>query len=226
MYNLSQRASAEFIGTFALILIGAGSVLTNSYSANGITLVGIALAHGLTIMVMVYAFGKVSGGHFNPAVTFAMWLTKRLPGKIAAVYILVQLVGATIAAFVLAYLLPLQATLLHAGTPTLGSTLSISQGLVIETLITFILVLVIFAVAIDPDNDTAGHAGLPIGLTIALLILFAGPLTGAAINPARAIGPALASSYVTNLSIYIIGPLIGASLAALLYQKLFLKFKA
>ncbi len=222
MTHPKQRLVAEAFGTFTLVLVGAGSVLANSFSRGSVGLVGIALAHGLTILAMVYVFGRISGAHFNPAVTFAMWVTKRLDSKWSALYVLAQLVGATAAGLVLRALMPAQAALLHNGATVLASRVTLGQGILAEALITFILVAVIFGVAVDPKNESH-HTGLVIGLTITLLILLAGPLTGAAINPARAFGPALSSGFFTNNWVYWVGPLLGGGLAGLLYQVIFLK---
>lgn len=217
----SRRLIAEGFGTFVLVLIGAGAVLTNSFSNGAVGVVGIALAHGFVILAMVYAFGAISGGHFNPAVTVAMWITNQLDSGLALLYIVSQLIGATIAGWLLHYILPLQAESLYNGLPMLAPQLSVAQGVVIEAIITFILVTVIFGVAVNPKSQSQ-NAGLAIGATITLLILFAGPLTGAAINPARAFGPALSSGQFVDQIVYWVGPLLGAAIAALGYKTLFL----
>ncbi len=193
---------AEFIGTFALILVGAGSVVLNA------GLVGIALAHGLVVFTMATAFGNVSGGHFNPAVSLGV----RSMGKISRIqlakYVVAQLLGAAAAGLVLLYLFGNTANL---GTPALAINIDLAKGILIEAIITFFLVLVVLNTAIVKEIPMAP---LAIGMTLALDILFAGPLTGAAANPARAFGPALASGYWLNQLVYWIGPIIGALLAA------------
>ncbi|MBI2884859.1 MAG: MIP family channel protein [Candidatus Omnitrophica bacterium] len=218
------RYLAEFIGTFALIFIGAGSICSDAVSGGQVGIVGIALAHGLTIMVMVYAFGHISGGHFNPAVTAAMALTKRIEPAPAAGYVAAQLGGAALAGWVLRGLFPdLVADLPFLGACAL-SQLSPGWGIVVEALLTFFLVTVVWGMAVDPRSPKP-PAGIAIGLTITLGILMGGALTGAAINPARAFGPALAAGFWQDHAVYWVGPLLGAISAALLYEGLFLPGK-
>ena len=195
---------AEFIGTFALILIGAGSVMLNT------GLVAIALAHGLVIFVMATAFGKVSGGHVNPAVTIGVRSIGKMKWQKAGQYIASQLAGALVAAFVLLFLF---GNLNFLGTPALAPNVGIGQGILIEAILTFFLLTVILNTAVYDNNLLAP---LAIGMTIVLDILFGGPLTGAAMNPALAFGPAIASGYWINHLVYWVGPIIGAVAASLL----------
>lgn len=225
--NAEMRAAlAELIGTFALIFFGAGAVLSDAfvvYVENfplGPGLLAIALAHGLTIAVMVCALGHISGGHFNPAVTLSMTLTKRLSVTNSLFYIIAQLLGAALAAFFLKAIFPHEELPVKLGTPRLATTLSTAQGFFTEALLTFFLVLVVFGTAVDARGPRAGFA---IGLTLALGILLGGPLTGGALNPARAFGPALAINFWEHHWIYWGGPIVGGALAALLYQSLFIK---
>lgn len=210
--------TAEFIATFTLIFIGAGSVLVNELTNGALGLVGIAFAHGLAIMTMVYAFGYVSGAHINPAVTIAMWATKRIETIKAVFYILSQLLGATFAALILSVIFtPVNS---HLGVTELASNFGFMNAVLLEAVMTFLLLTVIFGTAVD-KRAPAGFYGLAIGLTITLDILVSGPFTGGAMNPARAFGPALISGFWTNQLVYWVGPIIGALIAALTYEKVF-----
>ena len=212
---------AEFLGTFALILIGAGSICADVLSGGKLGITGIALAHGLTIMVMVYALGHQSGGHFNPAVTAAMWLNRRIQPLRALRYVAAQLAGAAAAAFLLRWIHP---DLTHMP-PYLGACrlteVTVAVGIVIEAVLTLFLALAIWGTAIDPRSPKAA-AGLAIGLTITLDVLMGGYSTGAAMNPARAFGPALAIGQWQHHLVYWLGPLIGACAGGLLYERIFL----
>lgn len=226
MYSLPQKLTAEFIGTFALIFFGAGSICVDWYphSSNALGLLGIALAHGLAIAIMVCALGHISGGHFNPAITVGFWVTKRLNTVDTIAYWAVQLAGATAAAYLLKSLVPDDTR--HAvalGTPMLARDFTLLPAMVLEAVTTFFLVLTVFATAVDERSSFRPVAGFAIGLSITLGILVAGPFTGAALNPARAFGPALASSHWQNHGVYWIGPLAGGFLAGFLYDSLFLK---
>ena len=213
-----QRGVAEFIGAFALVFIGAGSI------AVGAGLVGVALAHGLVIAVMASAVGHISGGHFNPAVTFGFLITGRMAPGLAFVYLIAQLAGATLGAIYLTVVLPDQVTdAVNLGAPALGAGIDAGAGLLIEIVLTFFLVFVIFASAADPRGTFKSIAGLAIGFTITLDILMGGPLTGAAMNPARAFGPQLISGDWADAWIWYLGPLIGGGLAAFLYEFLYLR---
>lgn len=226
MYNLAQKLTAEFVGTFALIFFGAGAICVDRYlqSSGGVGLFGIALAHGLAIAIMISALGHISGGHFNPAVTIGFWVTKRLNTIDTIAYWAAQLAGATAAAFLLKALIPDDTW--HAvalGTPALARDFTRLSAMVLEGVTTFFLVLTVFATAVDERSSFRNIAGFAIGLSISLGILVAGPFTGAALNPARAFGPALASTHWANHGVYWVGPLAGGFLAGLLYDSLFLK---
>lgn len=232
-----RRGFAEFVGTFTLIFIGAGSILTlttvlqpaihNSQDQGvwgGLTLVSVALAHGLAIAVMVSAVGHISGGHFNPAVTLGFLVTRRIAGTLALVYWSMQFLGATAAAALLRWFFAEQPRqLTNLGAPGLGSGIDHWQGLVIEIILTFLLVWVIFATAVDPGGTFKSIAGLAIGLTITVDVLMGGPLTGAALNPARAFGPELLSRHWTDAWVWYAGPFIGAVLGACAYEWLYLR---
>jgi aquaporin Z len=235
-YDPVRRGFAEFVGTFTLVFAGAGSILTftkvfqaayaqgASDTANGLSLLGIAFAHGLAIAVMVSALGHISGGHFNPAITFGFFLTRRLAPLLALVYWVAQFSAAAVAALILKWLFPGPIrNLAHLGAPALGNGVSHWQGLVIELVLTFFLVWVVFATAADPGGTFKSIAGLAIGLTITMDILMGGPLTGAAMNPARAFGPELVQNDWTNAWIWYVGPIAGGALAAVLYEFLYLR---
>ena len=218
-----RRGVAEFIGAFTLIFVGAGSIM----AAAGVrdpTLIGIALAHGLAIAVMVSAVGHISGGHFNPAVTLGFLVTRRLAPLLAVVYWVAQFGGAAVAALILKWVFPdaaVDATKL--GSPALNSAVSSGAGVAVELILTFFLVWVIFATAADSRGTFKSIAGLAIGFTITLDILMGGPLTGAAMNPARAFGPELVQNFWGAAWIYYVGPALGAVAAAMLYELLYLR---
>jgi MIP family channel proteins len=236
-YEPLRRGFAEFVGTFALVFIGAGAVVTIAKALapalvnpqaldvyGGLTLVGVALANGLAIAVMVSAVGHISGGHFNPAVTLGFVVTRRIAPSLAIVYWSMQFAAAAAAAVLLRWLFPENARLLtHLGAPGLSSGVSVWQGLVIEIVLTFFLVWVVFATAADPGGTFKSIAGLAIGLTITMGVLMGGPMTGAAMNPARAFGPELVSGHWTDAWVWYVGPFVGGALAALVYDTLYLR---
>ncbi|MFZ0819740.1 MAG: MIP family channel protein [Candidatus Acidiferrales bacterium] len=228
MYGKSQKLLAEFVGTFALIFFGAGSICTahflNSSSQVSVGLLGIAVAHGLAIGIMVTAVGHISGGHFNPAVTIGFWVTRRLSSLDTILYWIAQLAGAAAAAYLLRYLIPedtWRAAVL--GAPDLAHDMTRTSGMIIEGVLTFFLVFVVFATAVDARGAFNKIAGFAIGLTITMDILMGGPFTGAAMNPARAFGPELAARYWHNAGVYWVGPLLGGVLAASIYDVFYLK---
>jgi aquaporin TIP len=213
-----RRGAAEFVGTFALIFVGAGSV------AFARTLTDIALAHGLVIAVFVSALGFVSGGHFNPAVTLGFLVTKRIAPVLALWYFIVQFGAATLGALLLKWVLPAAVeNQAHLGAPSLGGGITSGAAVVVEAVLTFFLVFVVFATAVDPRGAFKQIAGLAIGLTITLDILMGGVLTGAMMNPARAFGPQLVANNWSHFWIWYIGPFVGAVIAASLYELLYLR---
>lgn len=219
MHSTAQKALAEFVGTFALIFIGVGAIASAGIAGEGAGLVTIALAHGLAIAVMISTLGHVSGGHFNPAVTAAALATRKIVPAEAVVYWVVQLAGATAAAALAAVVLPGGVDAVAGGTPLLNlHQISVGQGVLIEIVLTFFLVWVIFGTAMDPRGAFKQVAGLAIGLTISMDIMMGGPLTGAAMNPARTFGPALVSGTWDNHWVYWAGPIIGGLLAGLVYE--------
>src|SRR5215208_5773919 len=218
MEDALRRCVAEFIGAFTLIFVGAGAIMLGSSAG----LVGIALAHGLAIAVMVSAVGHISGGHFNPAVTFGFLVTRRMAPRLAVAYLAAQLGGAVGAALLLRGVFSPD-SLLDPAVPQLADGLGAGSGLLLEGVLTFFLVWVVFATAADPRGTFKSIAGLAIGLTITLDILAGGPLTGAAMNPARAFGPELVQGIWSDAWLYWVAPLISGGLAALVYEYLYLR---
>ena len=213
-----RRGFAELVGTFALTFVGAGAILT------GADLTGIALAHGLVIAVMASAVGHISGGHFNPAVTLGFVVTRRMQAGLAAVYWVAQFAGAVLAALLLWWIYPAdRIDQVQLGAPTLNEQIGAGAGFAVEAILTFFLVWVVFATAADPRGTFKSIAGLAIGLTITLDILMGGPLTGAAMNPARAFGPELLHGSWADAWIWYAGPLVGGAAGALSYELLYLR---
>ncbi len=210
MHPLTPKLVAEFIGTFALVFVGV-LVLHHGAAAG---LVGIALAHGLTIAVMASALMLISGAHFNPAVTFGLLVGKKISFGDAVAYVLVQLLAATAAAFLAVRAVP--GMDLAMGTPSVAMGLSTGQAIVIEAVLTFFLALVVYGTGVDARFG-GRIGGLAIGLTVTLDILAGGPLTGAAMNPARWFGPAAAAMNWTGAFVYIVGPLAGGAIAGWVY---------
>ncbi|MEP6807857.1 MAG: aquaporin [Chloroflexota bacterium] len=212
---------AEAIGTFLFVFVGAGSVVLGDYLASnggsGPGLVGVALAHGLALAVLVSALGPVSGGHFNPAVTLAVWIMGKIRPTLAGGYVFAQLVGALLAGLALRALFSQAVWRPSAiGTPALGTGISPLAGIAIEAVLTALLVLAVIGTAVDSRAPKIG--GLAIGLAVAADILVGGPLTGGAMNPARWFGPAMAAGAYANWYVWWIGALIGAAVAALIYR--------
>ena len=228
MYSKPQKLVAEFVGTFALIFFGAGSICADQFlrtSSNGqigLGLLGIALAHGLAIGIMVTSLGHISGGHFNPAITIGFWVTRKLSTFDTVAYWIAQLAGGVAAAYLLRRLPVDVWGPVQLGTPDLASGISRTNGMIFEAIMTFFLVFVVFATAVDERGAFNKIAGFAIGLSITMGALFGGPFTGAALNPARAFGPALAANHWTNHGVYWIGPLAGGIVAGWLYDTLFL----
>ncbi len=226
MYSTSQKLIAEFLGTFALIFFGAGAICTDQYlhGTGGLGLLGIALANGLAFGIMVSALGHISGGHFNPAVTIGFWVTKRVTTVDTILYWAAQLAGAAAAAFLLKAVVPEETWRNVAlGTPELARDFPRWAAMALEAVTTFFLVLVVFATTVDEKGASRWVAGFGSGLTISLGMFVAWPLTGAALNPARAFGPALAATHWANHGVFWVGPLAGGFVAGLLYDSLYLK---
>lgn len=220
--TLAQKAVVEGLGAFLLVFLGAGSIITSSYFFPGSSqLLVVALAHGLALAIAVSIAMGISGGHINPAVTIAMLVSKRIGVRDSAVYIISQLVGAVIGAGVLLLIPSAFAANSMLGAPSLNSSVSVWQGIALEGVITFVLVTAVFGTAIDKRAPKIG--GFGIGLALMLGILVVGPLTGAAANPARAFGPEFVIGNFTNWYVYWIGPILGAIIAALIYEYVILR---
>lgn len=212
-----RRASAEFVGTFALVFVGAGAIL---YAQS---LTDIGLAYGLVIAVMVSSVGHISGGHFNPAVTLGFFVTRRITAALALTYWVTQLVASIGAAALLEWVLPADAeSRIQLGAPKLTS-IGAGEGVVVEAVLTFFLVWVVFATLADPRGTFKQVAGLAIGFTVTFDVLMSGVITGGMMNPARAFGPQLIGRHWTHWWVWYLGPLAGGAVAAVLYELLYLR---
>jgi MIP family channel proteins len=211
--NLARRAAAEGLAAFALVFAGCGAVVADARYHSSLGTVGVALVFGLVIMVMVYATGHLSGAHINPAVTAAFALTRHFPPREALAYVAAQCLGAVTGALVLLAAWTDKPARLGATVPSVGA----GTALMYEIVLTALLMFVIVAVATD-TRAVGAAAAIAIGGTVGLDALFGGPVTGASMNPARSLGPALAAGEWHDFWIYVAGPFIGASLGALAYQ--------
>src|SRR5450755_3653025 len=201
---MMKKFSAEILGTFALVFAGTGAIIINDFSDGAITHVGIALTFGLIVLAMIYTVGDISGAHLNPAVTIGFWAARRLPGRDVFPYITSQFIGAILASALLRFLFP-ENKLLGATLPA-GSE---SQSFILETVLTFFLMLTILNVSTGA-KEKGVTAGIAIGAVIALEAMFAGPICGASMNPARSLAPALVSGHFEHLWIYLVAPPLGA----------------
>jgi aquaporin TIP len=218
-----RRGVAEFIGAFTLIFVGAGAAVA-AHQAHDPTLIGVAVANGVAIAVMVSALGHISGAHFNPAITFGFLITRRIKPALALLYWVAQFGGAALAALLVRNLLPRASSeAVNLGVPALGNGVDASSGFLLEAIFTFFLVWVVFATAVDPRGTFKSIAGLAIGLTITIDVLFGGPFTGAAMNPARAFGPQLVGDHWSHGWVWYAGPVLGGVVAAAMYELLYLR---
>ncbi len=209
---LSQCLVAEFSGTFGLVFIGTGALVVNEMTGGDISHVGVSLSFGLTVLAMIYAFGDVSGAHINPAVTVGFWASGRLDGRRVPGYVVAQCAGALTASGAVRMLFPTAASL--GGTVPSGSS---AQAFVLEIILTLILMLVILSVSFGA-KETGLLAGVAIGAVIAFEALFAGPVSGASMNPARSLGPAIIAGEIHSLWVYLVAPVLGALLAVPFYR--------
>ncbi len=204
---MQKKLLAEFLGTFALVFAGTGAMVVDQTSGGAITHMGVALTWGLIVLAMVYTLGDVSGAHLNPAVTLGFWAARRMEGKLVAPYVGSQVLGALAASGVLRGLFP--------ENQTLGATLpagSAMQSFVLEVILTALLMFVILGVSTGA-KEKGITAGIAVGAVIALEAMFAGPICGASMNPARSLAPALVSGHLQSLWIYLTAPVLGALLA-------------
>ena len=201
-----RKYVAEFIGTFALVFCGTGAIIVDQQTGGSLGFIGISFAFGMIITAMIYIFGSISGAHINPAVTIAFAIGKLMTKEDVIYYILSQILGAILASSLLHFMFP--------ENTTLGITLptgSLLQSFIIETILTFFLMLTILGVT--SQKETTALAGIVIGLLIVGIIQFSGPISGGSFNPARSIGPALISGHLSTLWLYLIAPTLGAILA-------------
>ena len=220
--DTARRSLAEFVGTFALVFVGVGTIVAVGPDVQAGTL-EVALAHGLVIAVMVSALGHISGGHFNPAITFGFMLTRRISLLLGLAYWGMQLLGGTLAALLLKWIIPAaNRDPSHLGAPA-HHVVNLGPALVIEAVLTFFLVWVVFATTADPRGTYTAIAGLAIGLVVVADNLMGYPISGAVINPARAFGPQLIGNYWHDFWIWYVGPVAGGAIAALLYDELYLR---
>jgi len=222
MYNIAQKTLAEFLGTFALLFVSVGSLCAAQQAgARGPGALALALAPGLTIAAVFATLGPISGGHFNPAVTAAFWVTRRLGTLESMLYWIGQLTGATTGSYLISlFFLSDVWRSAHLGVPALASDVSPVIGMMIEAALTFFLVLVYFGTAADKETASGKLAPLAIGFMVTANTLVGGALTGAAMNPARAFGPGLVGNYWANQTVYWVGPLAGGIVAGSLYSLL------
>ena len=204
---MRRKLAAEFVGTFALTFAGTGAVVVNDVSGGAVTHAGVAATFGLVVLAMIYAVGETSGAHFNPAVTLGFFLAGRLPGRCVLLYAAVQTLGAFAASGLL--------RALFGTTASLGATLPRGpavQSFVLEVVLTALLMFVILCVATG-SREQGLMAGIAIGATVGLEAMFAGPISGASMNPARSLAPAVVSGNVTALWVYLVAPAVGAAVA-------------
>ena len=217
MNYAAQKGLAELIGTFLLTFIGGAAIINGDAGV-----IGIALAHGLTIALVICSLGHISGAHINPAVTIGFLITGKIEAKDALIYILSQLIGAMLAAYSLKVFVPgaMEASL---GGQSISPNVSIVAAIFIEFVLTFFLVTAIFGTAVDDRGTFSAVAGFGIGLVVTVDILAGGPFTGASMNPARSFGPAIISGTWENQIVYWVGPIIGGAIASLFYNSFFMR---
>jgi aquaporin NIP len=207
-----RKFIAEALGTFALVFCGTGAIIANEITGGGVTHVGIAVTFGLIVSGMVFSFGGISGAHLNPAVTIAFWIAGKFPKTEILLYVVAQLLGAFLASGLLKFLFP-QSTNLGSTLPS-GTEL---QSFILEIILTFLLMTVILNTATE-SKEKGMLAGIAVGSTVLLEAMFAGPISGASMNPARSIAPAVLSGVLEHLWIYIVAPVTGAALSVFVWE--------
>ncbi len=209
-----RQLLAEFLGTFCLVFAGTGAIVVNDFSQGAITHFGIATAFGLVVFAMIYAFGEISGSHLNPAVSIGLWVAGKFDARHLTGYILAQCAGAVMASLVLHGVFPDHRSL-GMTLPVAGQT----NAFLFEIILTWMLMLVILNVT-HPTHPDRSFAGFIIGAFVGLEALFGGPVSGASMNPARSLGPALVSGKMLDLWIYLVAPVIGSIAAVLIHRLL------
>jgi MIP family channel proteins len=221
MPSLLRRSIAEALGTFGLIFIGVGSVAAKYYPDANYGVYGIATAHALVLAVMITATMAISGGHINPAVTIGLLVARRTTPQTTVAYIIAQLIGAVLGALAIKAIFPVGVTRpIALGTPAIASNIQLSQAIALEAILTFFLVSAVFGTCVNSEAPKVG--GFAVGLVLWFDIIVGGPLTGAAMNPARAFGPALVAGQWVAHAVYWVGPILGAVVAALLWEHVLL----
>ena len=222
MNSLSRRAVAEALGTFGLVFFGCASVVVSSLPGASYGLLGVALVHAVVLSVMITATMNISGGHLNPAVTIGLWSVRRIDTRSAGVYVLAQLIGGVLGALTLRFVFPVGIVRVGTlGTPSLANAMNLTNGILLEAILTFFLVSAVFGTAVSSEAPKVG--GFGIGLVLLFDILVGGTLTGGVMNPARAFGPALVSGTWYAQPVWWIGPILGGILAAQLWERVLLK---
>ncbi len=207
--SMPQKTAAELLGTFALVFAGTAAITVNDLSAGAVTHVGVSMTFGLVVAAMIYSLGGISGAHLNPAVTIGFWLSRRMALRAVPAYIAGQCAGAILASLAVKALFPEH--------QTIGATIpagAYSQSFMLELIMTFILMFVILSVSTG-EKEKGTMAGAAIGSVVAFEAMLGGPVSGASMNPARSLGPALISWHVQGLWIYFIAPISGATLAVI-----------
>ncbi|HEX6645026.1 MAG TPA: aquaporin [Gemmatimonadales bacterium] len=222
MPSASRRFVAELLGTFALVFVGASASIAAVYPGSGVGLTGVALAHGFVLAIGVTMTMHISGGHLNPAVSLGLLVVRRIDARTFAVHLAAQLLAAVLAGLALKAAWPAALARVAAyGTPQLNLSVSVGQGILLEAIMGFFLMSAVFGTAVAAASHRVG--GFGIGLSLVFLIIGLGPLTGAAVNLTRALGPAIASGTWTGQAVYWIGPALGAVVAAFVWDKVLLR---
>lgn len=218
-----QKYVAEAFATFVLVLVSAGAVLSNWQGGGSLQTLGVALAYGAALTIMIYSVWHISGAHLNPAVTVALWATGHVKTLTAIGYVLSQLVGAVVAAIFLKVIYTGVSPQYFLGDTILGPGVTPGMGILVEALFTFVVVWVYFATLVDKHSSAAGFGGLCVGLALTVGIMVSSVYTMGALNPARSFGPALVASHWGTHFVYWVGPVIGALVAGFLHHFVFMK---
>jgi aquaporin Z len=220
--SLARRALAEAVGTFGFVFLGCASTVANVFPEGRFDLIGIAFAHAAALGLFITATMQLSGGHLNPAVSLGFWSARRIDGRTAATFVAAQLLGAVLAALAIRYAFPLTLTRISTlGTPAVAPSVSFGRGVALEALGTFVLMSAVYGSIVSQERPPLG--GFGVGIALLAIILAIGPVSGGAVNPARAFGPALVSGTWVGQLIWWLGPIIGAVAAAQVWERGLLK---